>query len=130
MRVLSPASNLPHLGIWHWEKEPPEHLSLKAGWACAQEFHGTGKSRDPILGRHTQTFACTGSQGKAGFPWEFGLDLAEVLGGPPGKAGVNVACCVEKDIGSKALENLHRHAFLWRWPFWENRAPPISAEKP
>ena len=22
------------------------------------------------------------------------------------------------------------HAFLWRWPFWENLAPPISTEKP
>ena len=25
----------PHLRIWHWEKEPPVHLALKASGACA-----------------------------------------------------------------------------------------------
>jgi len=35
-----------------------------------------------------------------------------------------------KDIGSKALGNIQQCAFLWRWPFWENQAPPISTEKP
>ena len=34
-----------------------------------------------------------------------------------------------KSIGGKALGNIHQHAFSWRWPFWENLAPPISAEK-
>ena len=58
----------PCLRIWHWEKEPLEHLALKANGACAQELHGTGGNRDPILKRHTQTFTCTGSQGKARSP--------------------------------------------------------------
>jgi len=31
-----------------------------------------------------------------------------------------------KDIESKALGNIQQHACLWRWPFWENLAPPIS----
>ena len=35
-----------------------------------------------------------------------------------------------KDIGSKALGNIHQCAFLWRWPFGENLAPPNSTEKP
>ena len=36
----------PHLGIWHWENEPLEHVALKASGASAQEtetpfFKGT-----------------------------------------------------------------------------------------
>ena len=72
VRVLSPMSNphakSPHLGIWHWEKESPEHLALKASGACVQELYGTGGSRDPILERYTQAFMYTGSQGKAETP--------------------------------------------------------------
>ena len=58
----------PCLGIWHWEKESLEHLELKASGACAQECHGTGGNKEPILERHTQIFMCTGSQGKAETP--------------------------------------------------------------
>ena len=60
-----PHIKLSHVGIWHWEKEPLEHLALKASGACTQELHGTGGNGDPILKRRTQTFTCTGSQGKA-----------------------------------------------------------------
>ena len=59
---------LPRVGIWHWEKEPPEHLALKASGACARELHRTGGNRDPILKRCTQTFTYTGSQGRARSP--------------------------------------------------------------
>ena len=65
----------PRLGIWHWEKEPPEHLALKANGACAQEFHGTGENGDPIFERRTQAFMCTGSQSKAEVPQKSGSDL-------------------------------------------------------
>ena len=98
-----PHIKLPHVGIWHWEKEPPEHLALKASGACAQELHGTGENRDPILKRHTQTLMCTGSQGKAKSPWEPGSNLTAVLGGPPGKRGVNVACCGGRILEAKLL---------------------------
>lgn len=81
------------MGIWRWEKEPPEHLALKATGACAPELHGTGGNRDPLLKRRTQTFTCTGSQGKAKSPKESGSKLTAVLGEAPGKTGVNVACC-------------------------------------
>ena len=94
----------PCVGLWHWEKEPSKHLTLKASGTCAQELHGTGGIRDPILGRRTQTFTRTGSQGKAGSPWESGSDLAAVLGGPPGKAGVNVACCGGRTLEEKLLQ--------------------------
>ena len=60
-----PHIKLSRVGIWHWEKESLEHLSLKASGACAQELHGTG---DPILKMHTQTFMCTGSQDKSKTP--------------------------------------------------------------
>ena len=54
----------PHMGIWHWEKEPPEHLALQASGACAKELCGTGGNGDPILERHTQAFMGTGSRAK------------------------------------------------------------------
>ena len=58
----------PGLGIRHWEKEPLEHLALKASGACVQELHRTGGDRDSILKRHTQNFTCTGSQDKTKAP--------------------------------------------------------------
>ena len=115
-----------HAGICHWEKEPLEHLALKASGACAQELHGTGGNGDPILKRCTQTFTCTGSQGKAKFPRESGSNPTAVLGGHPGKTGVNVACCEGRTLKAKLLGIFSSCAFLWRWPFWENLAPPIS----
>ena len=63
-----PHIKLPHVGIWHWEKEPPEHLALKASGAWVQKLHGTGGNGDPILKRHTQIFTSIGYQGKAKFP--------------------------------------------------------------
>ena len=91
------------MGIWHWEKEPLDHLALKARGAGAQELHGTGGEGDPIVKRHTQIFTCTGShgQGKAKSPWESGSNLTAVLGGHPGITGVNVACCVGRILRAK-----------------------------
>ena len=97
--------------------------------ACAQKLHMTGGNGDPILERHMQVFMCTGSQGKAETPWEYGLDLTAVLGGSPGKTWGDWFA-VGKDIKGKDLGNIHWHLFLWRWPFWDCLAPPISAEKP
>ena len=61
-------ARFPHLGTLHWEKEPPEHLAMKASGASAQELHGTGGNGDPILERHIQVFISIGSQGKAETP--------------------------------------------------------------
>ena len=98
-----PHIRLSRVGIWHWEKEPLEHLALKASGACAQELHRTGGNGDPILKRHTRTFTGTGSQGKAKSPWESGSNLTAVLGGHPGKTGVNVACCEGGTLKAKLL---------------------------
>ena len=70
-----PHVKLSCVGIQHREKEPLEHLALKASRACVQELHRTGGNRDPILKRCTQTFTCTESQGKAKSPWESGSNL-------------------------------------------------------
>ena len=121
VRVLSYTSNS-QCGDLAGGQRALEHLALKASGACAQELHGTGGNGDSILKRCTQTFMCTESQGKAKSPWESGSNLTAVLGGHPGKTGVNVACCEGKTLKAK----LSAAAFLWRWPFWENLAPPIS----
>ena len=115
-----------HAGIWHWEKEPLEHLALKASGACAQELHGTGGNGDPILKRRTQTFTCTRSQGRVRSPQEPRSNLTAVLGGHHGKTGVNVACCEGGTLKAKLSGIFSSSAFLWRWPFWENLAPPVS----
>ena len=122
-----PHIKLPCVGVWQWEKEPLEHLALKASGACVQELHRTGGKGDPILERCTQTFTCPGSQGKANSPRESGSNLTAVLGGPPGKTGEGSLC--GKDIGGKALRNIQQPVFPWRWPFWENLAPPISQDE-
>ena len=106
-------SSEPHIklscvGIRHGEKEPLEHLALKASGACVQELHGTGGNGDSILKRYTQTFTCTVSQGKAKSPWEAGSNLTVVLGPHPGKTGVNGACREGKDIEGKALGNIQQ----------------------
>ena len=89
---------------------------------------GLAEAETPFL-EDAHKLACTGSQGKAGSLWESGLDLAVVswwAWESRGECGLFWG----KNIGSKALGNFHQHAFLWRWPFWENLAPPINAEKP
>ena len=83
----------------------------------------------PFL-KGTQTFKCTGSQGKAKPPQEFGWDVTAILGGSLGKSGGDCGSLWAKDIGGKVLRNIHQYALLWRWPFWGDMAPPISTEKP
>ena len=80
-----PHARSPHLGIWHWEQEPLEHLSLRATGDCAQEFHGTGENGDSTLEKCTQAFMCIGSQGKAETSQASRSDLPVILGGSPGK---------------------------------------------
>ena len=96
-----PHIKFPCLGIWHWEKEPLEYLALMASEACVQELHRTGGNGDPILKRRTQTF--TGSQGRARSPQEPRSNLTAVLGGHPGKTGVNAACCEGRTLKAKLL---------------------------
>ena len=95
------------MGIWHGEKEPLEHLALKASGAYVQELHRTGGNRDLILERCTQAFMCTASQGKAETTQKSGSDLTAVLGVSPGKTGGGCGSMWGKDIGSKTVRNIH-----------------------
>ena len=127
-------SSEPHIkfsrvGIQHWEKEPLEHLALKASGACAQELHRTGGNGDPILKRCTQTFMCTGpGQSKISIGIWVKPDYSSwrTSWENRGECGLLWG----KDIGSKDLRSIQHCALPWRWPFWENLAPPISTEKP
>ena len=70
------------------EERAPRASGIEGQGVYAQELHGgRGRNRDPILGRQTQAFMCTGSQGKAQTPWESGSDLTAGLGESPGKTG-------------------------------------------
>ena len=44
----------PHLGVLHWEDEPPECLSLETNWAYIQERRKAIGNRDSTLKGHTQ----------------------------------------------------------------------------
>ena len=59
-----------------------------------------------------------------------GSNLTAVLGGSHGKTGGDCGSLWGKDIGGKALGNIHQHEFLWRWPFWENLAHPSALRRP
>ncbi len=106
----------------------PTAFGIQASGACAQELHGTGGNGDPILKRHTQPFTCTGSQGKAKSPWESGSNLTAVLGGHPGKTGVNVACFG----GRKALGNIQQQCLCLEVATLGKSGPThqSAAEKP
>ena len=86
-------------------------MALKANGACAQEVHRTRGNGDPILERNMQTFLCARSRGKAEAPWESGSDLTAVLKGSSGKTGADCGLSWGKDIGSKAVGNVHQPMF-------------------
>ena len=78
---------------------------------------------------------CTGSQGKAETPQEFGSDLTAVLEDFLGKEGVTVARCGGRTLEAKFLGIIIRmcssgHVLLWTLLFWKNLAAPIRAERP
>ena len=79
---------------------------------------GLGETETPFL-KGTHRFSrALGPRAKQS-PWESGSNLTTVLGGHPGKTGVNVAC-EGGTLQAKFLGIFSSHAFLWRWPFWEN----------
>jgi len=68
------------------------------GFVC-RSSKGLGEMETPFLkGAHGLSRAL-GLRARVRSPWESGSNLTAVLGGHPGKTGVNVACC-----GRRALE--------------------------
>ena len=83
----------PHLQIWHWEKEPPEHLEMKASGACTQELHGTWGNRYLILKRQHRFSCALGPRAKQKLHGNLGQTYLQFLEGLLGKQGVTVAHC-------------------------------------
>ena len=48
---------LPRVGIWHWEKEPLEHLALKARGLVHRSSMGLGEMETPFL-KGTNGLSC------------------------------------------------------------------------
>ena len=72
-----PHVRFPHLGVWHWEEEPPEHLVLKASGAglVHRSSMGLGEMGTPLLKGPHRLLCVLGSQGKAETPQQCGSDL-------------------------------------------------------
>ena len=49
-----PQVRSPHLGIWHPEEEPPEHLALRTSRVCPQDL----EEMEPPLLKGTHTLSC------------------------------------------------------------------------
>ena len=62
---------------------------------------GQREAETPFLARAHRLSCALGPRAKQGLGWESGFDVPAVLGGPPGKAGVNVACCGERTLEAK-----------------------------
>ena len=90
---------------------------------------GLGETETPFVKAHTD-FHMHWVPGQSKVSIGIWVRLTAVLGGPPGKTGGECVLLWGKGTGGKTLGNIHQHAFLWKWPFWENVAPPISAKKP
>ena len=109
-------------GDLSWGERAPEHLALKASGTCAQEPTGLEEMEIPFLkGAHRLSHAL-GPRAKQSLQG----NLTAVLGGHPGKTGVNMACCEGRTLKAKLSGIFSSSAFLWRWPFWENLAPHFS----
>ena len=127
-------SSEPHIkltcGALALGERAPRASVIEGQWGLCAGVHGIGGNGDPNIKRHTQTFTCTGSQGKAKSPQESGSNLTPVIRGPPGKTGVSVACCGGKTWETMLLGILSSMPFSGGGHFGKNLAPPISTEMP
>ena len=102
-----PHIRLLSLGVWHQEKDPPEHLALKGRGTWLQELHRTGGNRDSTLGRCIQTFMHTKTQGKSSDFIGVWARPTCWFAGSPGESGVAVA--LSEDIKAEG-----EHILIWR----------------
>ena len=118
---------LPCVGIWHWKKDPPGASGIEGQWGlCAGAPQDWGKWRPHSQKVHTDFhvhWVPGQSRGSIGIWVKPDCSSWRILWESRGECGLLWG----KDIGSKALGNIQQHAFLWRWPFWENLAPPIRS---
>ena len=100
--------------------------ALKASGTCAQELHETGGNGDPFLKGAHRLSCVLGPRAKQRLHRYLGQTRLQFLENLLGK---QVTGLWVKDIGGKGLENNHQHVLLYRWPFWNNLAPPIRTKK-
>ena len=114
------------LGNLAVEEKAPRASGIEGQWGlCVGAPQDWGKHR-PHSERCTQAFMSNGSQGEGGAPQESGSDLTAVLGGSPGKTGGDCGSLQGRDIGSKALGNIHQHVP----PEAQESALPTSGQAP
>ena len=82
-----PHIRLPSLGVWHWEKEPPEHLGLKSSRAWMQ-------IDTPLLESTDNVSSALGSRAKQYFQGSLGQTYLWVLEGLMRRQGLAVAHCM------------------------------------
>ena len=104
-----PHIRLPSLGLWQWEKKPPEKLALKTSGVYLQELHRTRGKRNFTLGGHAQGPVSTRPQGKK----QTGPDLPACIGESPDEAGSAVAHCRDKDAGGSGFG---MYSLAWALP--------------
>ena len=92
------------MGIWHWEREPREHLALKASGAYTQELHRTGGNGDSTLERRTQAFVCLGPRTKQRLHRNLGQTCLWFLEDLLGKQWVTVARCWARILEANVSE--------------------------
>ena len=124
-----PQVKSPCLRTWHWEKETQNIWHWRPVGLVHRSTIGLGKMETPFLkGTHRHSYALCPQELQSIHNYLCQTWL-HFLGGFPGRNRGWLWLVVGEGIGSKALGNTHQHASLWRCPFWENLAQPISAEK-
>ncbi len=125
-----PHIKLPCLGIWHWEKEPLEHLALKARGLVHRSSMGLGEMETPFLKGTPRLSHALGPRAKQSLYSNLGQTWLQFLEDLLGKQGWMWLIVGEGHWKQSSQECSSAAAFLCKWPFWENLAPHISAEKP
>ena len=117
------------LGIWHWKMEAPDDLALQSSGAHAQELHRMGGNGTPLLKGEYKISCALGPRAKQRLHRNLGQTWLQVLENLLGKWS-HWLTLGEGHWRQSSREYSPAGAFLWRWPFWKNLAPPISTEKP
>ena len=130
VRVLSPTSN-PHAWVSGiLSKNPWSILHWSPVGLVPRSSTGLGKTDTQFL-KGAHRFSCAlGPRAKQSLHRNLGWTSLQFLEDFLGKQGETVDHCGGKTLEAKFLGIFISRAFLWRWTFWENLAPPISTETP
>ena len=103
------------LGIWHWEKEPPEYLALRVSGLVYRGSTGLGEMETPLL-KGTHRISCAlGPRAKQRLYRNLGQTCLWFLEDVLEKQGVSVAHSGGRILEAKVLGIIisnHQHVFL------------------